>query len=157
MVVIAGNDDKGDGRRFEPFPDEPIIRLRVIHPFVVGAVVRRAARNNLIGHVEDVAGHYQDIGRQFLDAPGETIKGGRHAAGKAHWIVRRSRLMATQMHVRKMQESRHWTIIAGVRLSEYIPFNDADGGEFLDTVSYPSGFDVLPLCIEVSNLISFKN
>ena len=26
-----------------------------------------------------------------------------------------------------------------VRLSEYFPFNDADGGEFLDTVSYPSG------------------
>jgi hypothetical protein len=52
------------------------------------------------------------------------------------------------MHVRKMQESRHWTIIAGVRLSEYIPFNDADGGEFLDTVSYPSGLIECPLWVK---------
>ena len=129
MVVVAGNDDKGDGGRFEPLPDEPKIRLRVIHPFVVGAVIRRAARNNFIGHIEDVAGHYQDIGRKFLDAPSEAVERGRHVAGKAHWIVRSSRQIATQMHVRKMQESRHWTIIAGVRLSEYFPFNDADGGE----------------------------
>jgi len=60
-------------------------------------------------------------------------------------LCRHSRLMATQMHVRKMQESRHWTIIAGVRLSEYFPLNDADGGEFLDTVSYLSGLIECPL------------